>query len=115
MARTNRDNRDIILIEGTVAGIDVIRNDVTATSVTLYMKNDDTHAVISKNASYVDGVATIELTGIDTATPGTYPYQINENLTGGGIAKYGALDCDGDGECEYGVITICTAIDGGIS
>lgn len=110
-----KSNRDIILIEGTVAGIDVIRNDLTATSCTIYMKNEDTQAVISKTASYVDGVATIELDGFDTAIPGVYPYQINENLSGGGIAKYGALDCDGDGNCEYGVIIICAAIDGGIS
>lgn len=109
------NNRNIILIEGTVAGIDVIRNDLTATSVTLYMKNEDTDAVISKTASYVDGVATIELTGADTTTPGVYPYQINENLSGGGIAKYGALDCDEDGECEFGFIIICESLDGGIS
>lgn len=108
-------NRNIVLIEGTVAGINVIRNDVTATSVTLYMKNEDTNAVISKTADYVDGVATIGLSGDDTAIPGIYPYQINENLTGGGIAKYGALDCDADGNCEFGLIIICEAIDGGIS
>lgn len=111
----NNNNRNIILIEGTVAGIDVIRNDATATSVSIYMRNEDTEIVTHKTASYVDGVATIEFSGIDTATPGVYPYQINETLSGGGLAKYGALDCDGDGNCEYGYIIICAAIDGGIS
>lgn len=106
---------NITLIQGTVAGIDVVQNDLTATSVTIYMKNDDTQAVISKTANYTDGVATIELDGTDTSVVGVYPYQVNENLAGGGIAKYGAYDCDGDGDCEFGVIVICEAIDGGIS
>lgn len=104
--------RNITLIEGTVAGIDVYQNDLSASSATLYMKNNVTSETISKTANYTDGVATIELDGMDTATPGIYSYQINENLGGGGIAKYGTFDCD---ECEWGKIVICEALDGGIS
>lgn len=107
-------SRKIILIQGSVAAIDIEQQDPTATSASIYMKNEDTDAVISKTASYVDGVATIEFDGEDTSVVGVYPFQVNENLPDG-IAKYGAEDCDGDGDCEFGVIIICEALDGGIS
>lgn len=108
-------NNNFVLIQGTVAAFDIIRNDLTATSVTMYFKNTDTNEVISKSASYVDGVATIEFSGADTAVAGMYPYQVNETLSGGGVAKYGVLDCDGDGDCDWRYLIICEAIDGGIS
>lgn len=103
--------RNITLIQGTAAGIDVYQNDLSATSATLYMKNDETDEVINVTGNYVDGVANIELDGIDTATPGIYSYQVNENLPDG-IAKYGTFDCT---DCEWGKIIICEALDGGIS
>jgi hypothetical protein len=108
-------SRNLTLIQGTVAAIDVIQNDPSSTSATIYLKNEDTSEIISKNAAYVSGVATIELDGTDTATVGIYPYQVNEVLSGGGLAKYGALDCDNDGDCDFGYIIICEALDGGIS
>lgn len=104
--------RNITLIEGTVSNIDIYQNDPTATSATLYMRNDETNALISKTAPFVNDVATIELDGNDTTTPGVYSYQVNENLGGGGIAKYGTFECE---DCEWGKIIICEALDGGIS
>ena len=105
-------SRNITLIEGTVANIDIYQNDPTATSATLYMRNDETDALISKTATFVNDVATIELDGNDTTTPGVYSYQVNENLSGGGMAKYGTFEC---ADCEWGKIIICEALDGGIS
>lgn len=103
--------RNITLIQGTAAGIDVYQNDLSATSATLYMKNDDTGATISVTENYTDGVATLELDGNDTAVVGVYSYQVNENLPDG-IAKYGTFECT---DCEWGKIVICEALDGGIS
>lgn len=104
--------RNITLIQGTVAGIDIYQNDTGAVSATLYMKNDETDELIFNTANYVDGVATISLDGLDTAVVGVYSYQVNENLSGGGIAKYGTFDCS---DCEFGKVIICEALDGGIS
>ena len=104
--------RFFTLIEGGVANFDVLRNDPTATSATLVLKNRETEAVTSHTANYVDGVASIQLDGNDTAIVGVYQYQVNENLSGGGIAKYGTFDCD---DCEWGEIVVCEALDGGIS
>lgn len=104
--------RFFTIIEGSVANFDVLRNDSTATSATLVLKNRETGVVSSHTANYIDETASIELDGNDTAITGVYQYQINENLSGGGIAKYGTFDCD---DCEWGEIIICEALDGGIS
>lgn len=107
--------RNFTWIEGTVAAFNVYQSDLSATSVVIYLQNEDTNEVISSSASYVDGVANVEFDGADTATPGTYKYQVNEVLSGGGLAKYGAVDCDQDGGCDWGYVIICPALDGGIS
>lgn len=108
-------DRHFTWIEGTEAALKVLQNHPTATSVTIYIKNTETDAVISNTASYTDGEAVVEFDGNDTTTPGVYKMQVNENLSGGGIAKYGAKDCDGDGDCAFAYVTICESIDGGIS
>lgn len=105
-------SRHFTLIQGTVANFDVLQNDPTASSATLILKNRETDVVTSHTANYVGGVASIEVDGNDTAIIGVYQYQINENLSGGGIAKYGTFDCS---DCEWGEIVICEALDGGIS
>lgn len=108
--------RNLTIIQGSVAAFDIIRNDPTATSVTMYLKNDDTEAVISGGSAYDgNGLATIELDGLDTSVIGVYRYQVNETLSGGGIAKYGAIDCDSDGDCDFNYIIVCESLDGGIS
>ena len=107
--------RNFTWIEGTVAAFNVYQNDPTADSATIYLQNTDTLATISHTANYVEGVATVEFDGNDTAVVGTYKYQVNENLSGGGIAKYGTTDCDQDGDCDWGCVVICSALDGGIS
>lgn len=104
-------SRNIILIQGTVAAIDVYQNDLTADTVTIYMKDDETDNLIINTATYENGVATVMLEGDDTAIVGVYSYQINENLPDG-IAKYGTFECE---DCEWGKIIICEALDGGIS
>lgn len=106
---------NITLIQGTVAAFKILQNDLSATSVTMYIKNEDTNEVISSSDTYVNGVANIEFDGLDTSTPGVYLYQVNENLSGGGVAKYGAFDCDKDGDCDFNYIIICESLDGGIS
>lgn len=103
------------VIEGSVVAFDIGQNDLSATSASMYLKNVETGETITGTANYVSRVATIEFDGSDTAVPGVYRYQVNENLSGGGIAKYGAFDCDQDGDCEYGYVVICEALDGGIS
>ncbi len=107
--------RNLTIIQGSVAGFDIIRNDASATSVTMYLKNEDTLAVISSNAAYIGDRATVEFEGLDTSVTGVYRYQINESLSGGGLAKYGAIDCDSDGDCDFNYIIVCESLDGGIS
>ncbi len=106
--------RNLTIIQGSVAAFDIVQNDPTATSATLYLKNEDTNEVISGNASYVANVASIELDGLDTSVTGVYRYQVNESLSGGGLAKYGAIDCDSDGDCDFNYIIVCESLDGGI-
>lgn len=107
--------RNLTIIQGSVAAFDIIQNDPSSTSATMYLKNEDTNEVISGNAAYVDGVANIVLDGLDTSIMGVYRYQVNESLSGGGLAKYGAIDCDSDGDCDFNYIIVCESLDGGIS
>lgn len=106
---------NMTILQGSVAAFEVIRNDSSATSATMYLKNEDTNEVISGNANYVNGVANIELDGLDTSVVGIYRWQVNESLSGGGLAKYGAIDCDSDGDCDFNYIIVCESLDGGIS
>lgn len=100
-------SRDITIIQGGRVDIQVYQNDDEATDVDFIMKNDETEAVITVNAAYVDGVAQVELIAMYTSTVGTYSYQINEN-TPTGIIKYGLDNCS---ECNFGKVYICESLD----
>jgi hypothetical protein len=110
-------DRDLTTIEGSQLDIQVERFDPTATSVDFIMKNEDTDAVIITNAVYanVGGtyIAQVHLSGLKTAVPGVYGYQINEN-TPTGINKVGNLECSGE-DCDYGKVIICESLGGVVS
>jgi hypothetical protein len=104
--------RDMIFVKGGSYAIGVWQHDTEATAVTLWAKNDDTSATWHVTASYVDGYAELDITGTQTATIGTYSFQINETIPEG-YAKYPSGSCP-NGDCGY-KIYICETIDGGIS
>ena len=101
-------NKNFIIIQGSIKRIKFYQSTDDATEVTLVMKNNETLSITSFTESYVNGEAIIELSGSDTSIYGEYSYQINETVTGG-LIKYGVTDCNG--ECEYGIITICESLD----
>lgn len=105
--------RNIVILQGSMKIVSIYQDDDTATSVDFLMKNDDTDALTTINAEYVDGVAVVEIDATYTTVVGVYSYQINEN-TPSGVIKHGAFDCP-TGDCEFGKVIICESLDGFVS
>jgi len=110
-------SRNIIILQGGEDDIQIQRDDPEAVSVTFVMKNDDTDALTEITEAYaeVDGtwMAQITIDGLHTSIIGVYSYQINENISGGGIRKHGVGNCAE--WCEFGKLIICESLDGVVS
>lgn len=106
-------SKNFTIIQSGHYNIGVLQHDEQATSVEFLMKNDETDELIIVTAPYVDGFADVELTGTQTAVVGVYSYQVNEIIPEG-RSKNRDFDC-ADGDCEFGKIIICEALDGVIS
>jgi hypothetical protein len=89
----------------------------TGTAVlTVKQAVDSPTAAISKSAPIVGGVADLTLSAADTTiTPGDYLYQITATYDDGTVEKYPDQEgCDGD-ECGFPQLTVCEALDLGVS
>lgn len=93
--------------QGSQLPLQVNQGDSAATSVTIIMRNQETQAVYSVTASYVDGVANLVLGSDQTSVVGVYDYQFNENVDGEDPIIY-AMDCEGD--CDFPTIEVCEAL-----
>ena len=90
----------------------------TAQTATIIVKLtvDDLVPTINKTAPFANGAADLTLAASDTGIPdGTYIYQITVVHSDGVIEKYpDADDCE-DNECDFPTLTICKALDPGVS
>lgn len=103
--------KDLEVRQGGRLPLQVKQGDETSVSVTIFLRNQDTAAIIQKTADFVDGVANLLLDGDDTRVVGVYDYQVNENFATGDPLKYpDPNDCE-DEECTFPTITVCEALD----
>jgi len=106
------NKNDMSVLQGGNLPLTVERLDPAAISATLILKIQGSDTVLSKSSSYDgNGVADVSLNGDDTAVPGVYDYQINENFSTGDPDKYPNPDkCSG--EFSFPTITIYESLDG---
>lgn len=104
-------SNDMSVLQGGLLPLTVEQEDATSVSATLILKEKTTDTVITNTAVYVNGVANVSLDESDTAAPGVYEYQINENFANGSADKYPNPD-NCEGEFEYPTITIIESLDG---
>jgi hypothetical protein len=99
---------------GAGLNLEVNSDDELATTATLYVGHIGELPVITKSASFSDGVAVIELDEDDTRVPlDTYKYQINVLYPDGPPEKF--PDPENCEDCEEGgglpTFKVCEALD----
>lgn len=106
--------------QGATLPLSVTVDDSTAQGATIVLKTSTDAATISlqKTASFTgidERTADLTLSDSETLLPvGEYVYQISISYSDGVVEKY--PDTEGcDGECEFPTITICAALDVGVS
>jgi hypothetical protein len=103
---------------GSSLNISITSDDEGATEATLYVGIPGQPPIITKPATFTDGVAIIQLEGGiggDTEVPlGEYKYQINVEHSGGFLEKYPEADSDCE-DCDEGAdlpdFIVCEALD----
>lgn len=104
--------------QGETLTLSIESDDLTAETVRLVVKKEGQSAIINEveNFSTVDGkrVATIQ-TDDTNHSPDTYQYMLTITYADGTVKKLpDASNCD-DGDCDLPELTICEAIDLGVS
>ncbi len=94
--------------------LDLLVEDAESATVTIFVGEDaDSTPVITKSATFTDGVATIELLFADTNIPvGDYVYQIRLFDDEGEYFNLDRDECD-EGDCTLGAFTVCASIQEG--
>ncbi len=91
----------------------------TAETATIIVKSslEAATASITRTASLVDGAADLTLNaGLINRSEGEYIYQVTVHHTDGVVEKYPEPDnCEDDEECRFPLLTICSALDQGVS
>lgn len=111
---------DLNIRQGATLPLVVEDDDATADTATITIKVDiDSVVAFTKTANFADGSADLALTASETlALPaGDYIYQLTIAYSDGVVDKYPDPEDSGcaDGECDFPTLTICEALDSGVS
>lgn len=104
--------------QGETLYLTIKSDDLTAETVNLLVKKEGEAAIIDELVSFatIDGERIAVIDTLDTNhDPDTYDYQLTIEYADGTIAKLpDAANCEA-GDCDFPTVTICNALDIGVS
>lgn len=107
---------DLSIRQGETLSLTITVDDSTADTLRFLAENDDGDSIDETvNFADVDGVRTAVVETNDTNIPtGDYEYMLTITYDGGIVEKLPDSDCESD-DCTLPTLTICEALDVGVS
>lgn len=107
---------DLSIRQGETLSLTITVDDLTADTVRFLAENGDGDSIDETvNFSTVDGVRTASIETNDTNLPiGDYEYMLTVTYDGGIVEKLPDSNCDSE-DCSLPTLTICEALDVGVS